>query len=152
MLLPLLLLPLLLLPQLCCCCPCCPGGACYTACALRRHARGRAVCLCSETSGDEETGLSVLMPCGLGRQLHHPGHLLAPTPNLRLRLHALEQLITFEQAALCEALCLGGASLSCLNRHVACHKRILICRREGVRTTTAVFLTCLVIHYCCGWL
>ena len=55
----------------------------------------------------------------------------AHTPDLRLRLHALEQLITFEQAALCEALCLGGASLSCLDRHVARHERILICRRQA---------------------
>ena len=40
--------------------------------------------------------------------------------------------------ALCEALRLGGASLCCLNRHVARHERIFICRRhrgeaQGVR-------------------
>ena len=65
-------------------------------------------------------------------------HLLAPTPSLRLCLHALEQFVTLEQVALCEALRLGGASLCCLNRHVARHERIFICRRhrgeaQGVR-------------------
>jgi len=130
------------MPLCCPCCPCCPCCCCPCCCclllpepALSTDARRREADLCLEIAGlDDRRG---------HRSLHlHLGYRTAPAPRLHLRLHALEQLglelerglvclLALKQVALGEALRLCSARLGCLNRHVARHERILICRRQA---------------------
>ena len=140
------------MPLCCPCCPCCPCCCCPCCCclllpepALSTDARRREADLSLEIAGlDDRRG---------HRSLHlHLGYRTAPAPRLHLRLHALEQLglelerglvclLALKQVALGEALRLCSARLGCLNRHVARHERILICRRQA-RRGVSVAVTC----------